>query len=432
MVGLLNFNKNTFIGKFFSVLSIDILVKASGFVLLPFFLRLMAQSEFGLYNYIISIVQTFSLVLNFGLYVALSKLYHSYTAQEQKGELLFTIFSSLLIFNIFFCALIYFFGLDDWLIKNLFDNVTDYTNYKAFIALALIVSVFTFMLTNFFYTTERIKQVRTYNVYRIVAINSLTLLALYVFQGNSVTIRLGFAYGIELILLFFFSSYFFKEVIAVYNKAMIRKSLKMGLPIMISAIFGIVVNFSDKFLLQKYGSLIDLSNYYLAFAFASIITLVFTSLQNVWLPIFMKERDIQRNFEKTKRLISKLFLIFLILSVCIWLLFDGLLWIGVIPQKYSDVVWILPLLLITQIFASLTPLFSNYLVYFEKTGLVSLSGLFVSIISIFLGLWLIPLWGVLGAAITTLVVNFVYLVIYYYLVLFLKDKHLVTNRNLSL
>ena len=432
MVGILKFKGNAFIGKFFSVLSIDILVKAAGFVLLPFFLRLMTQSEFGLYNYILSIVQTFSLVLNLGLYVSLSKLYHSYKVQRQKGELLFTIFSSLLVFNIFFCVIVYFSGVDDWLINILFDNSTDYRNYKAFIGFALVVSVFTFMLTNFFYTTEKIRQVRAYNVYRIVAINSLTLLALFLFEGNSVILRLRFTYGIELILLIVFSFYFFREVNVVYKKEMIQKSLKIGLPIMVSAIFGIVVNFSDKFLLQKYGSLIDLSNYYLAFSFASIIPLIFTSLQNVWIPVFMKEKDIQKNFEKTKRLISKLLLIFLILSVSIWLLFDALLWIGVIPLKYNDVIWILPLLLITQMFASLTPLFSNYLVYFEKTSLVSLSGFFVSVVSIFLGLWLIPMWGVLGAAITTLVANLIYLVIYYYLVLFLKEKYLVTNRNLSL
>ena len=432
MDGILKFKSNAFFGKFFSVLSIDILVKTAGFVLLPFFLRLMTQSEFGLYNYILSIVQTFSLVLNLGLYVSLSKLYHSYTVQRQKGELLFTIFSSLLVFNIFFCVIVYFSGVDDWLINILFDNSTDYRNYKAFIGFALVVSVFTFMLSNFFYTTEKIRQVRAYNVYRIVAINSITLLALFLFKGNSVTLRLGFTYGIELILLIFFSFYFFREVSVVYKKEMIQKSLKIGLPIMVSAIFGIVVNFSDKFLLQKYGSLIDLSNYYLAFSFASIIPLIFASLQNVWLPVFMKEKDIQKNFEKTKRLISKLLLIFLILSVSIWLLFDALLWIGVIPVKYNDVIWILPLLLITQVFASLTPLFSNYLVYFEKTSLVSLSGFFVSVVSIFLGLWLIPMWGVLGAAITTLVANLIYLVIYYYLVLFLKEKYLVTNRNLSL
>ena len=102
MVGILKFKKDAFVGKFFSVLSIDILVRATGFILLPFFLRLMTQSEFGLYSYILSIVQTFSLVLNLGLYVALSKLYHSYALQEQKGELLFTIFISLLVFNIFF------------------------------------------------------------------------------------------------------------------------------------------------------------------------------------------------------------------------------------------------------------------------------------------------------------------------------------------
>ena len=432
MVGILKFKRNAFIGKFFSVLSIDILVKAVGFILLPFFLRVMTQSEFGLYNYILSIVQTFSLVLNLGLYVSLSKLYHSYPLQQQKGELLFTIFSTLLASNIFFCVIIYFTGVDDWLISHLFDNSTGYRNYKAFIGFALVVSVFSFMLTSFFYTTEKIRQVRTYNLYRIVAINSLTLLALFLLVGNSVTLRLGFTYGIELVLLIGFSFYFFKEVKLVYKKEMIQKSLKIGLPIMVSAIFGIVVNFSDKFLLQKYGSLIDLSNYYLAFSFASIIPLIFTSIQNVWLPVFMKEKDIQKNFDKTKRLISKLLLIFLILSACIWLLFGALLWIGVIPVKYNDVVWILPLLLITQMFASLTPLFSNYLVYFEKTGLVSLSGFFVSIISVLLGVWLIPLWGVLGAAITTLIVNVIYLVIYYYLVLFLKDKHLAINRNLSL
>jgi O-antigen/teichoic acid export membrane protein len=429
-MGILDIKNNALFTRFFSVLGIDILVKASGFFLLPLFLRLMTQSEFGLYNYIISIVQTFSLVLNLGLYVAQSKLYHNYTVKEQKGQLLFTINITLFAVNVLMCVIILVFGLDDWLVKNLFDNKADYKFYKAFIMLALLVSVFTFTLTNYFYTTEKIKQVKGYNLCRIILINTVSLLALFIIKENAVSIRLGFTYGVEFILLLVFSSYIIKEMVAVFNRDMMWKSLKLGIPIMVSAVFGIVVNFSDKFLLQRYGSLVDLSNYYLAFSFASIIPLIFSSVQNVWLPVFLQEKDVQRNFEKTKKLLSKLLFFFLILSLAVWVLFNLLLWIHVIPVKYDNVIWILPILLITQIFSSLTPIFSNYLVYFEKTSLVSLSGLMVSVVSICLGLWFIPLWGVLGAALTTLIINFIYLAIYYYLVLFLKTKHLALNKNL--
>jgi O-antigen/teichoic acid export membrane protein len=228
-------------------------------------------------------------------------------------------------------------------------------------------------------------------------------------------------------MLFIFSNFYVRSLVFVFNKNMLKKSLKIGLPIMISAVFGIVVNFSDKFLLQRYGTMVDLSNYYLAFSFASIIPLIFSSVQNVWLPLFMKERDIQQNFRRTQKLLVKLVLVFVVLSLAIWLLFDVLLWTKIIPIKYNAVVWILPILLLTQIFAALTPLFSNYLIFFEKTNLVIISGLFIVLISIFLGLWIIPLWGILGAAITTLVVNFLYLAVYYYVVLFLKEKYSVTS-----
>src|SRR6188472_933392 len=100
MLEIQNLKKHGLISRFFSVLSIDILVKASGFLLLPFFLRLMSQSEFGLYNYILSIVQTFSLVLNLGLYIPQSKLYHTYKSQDQRGQLLFTIYITLIVANV--------------------------------------------------------------------------------------------------------------------------------------------------------------------------------------------------------------------------------------------------------------------------------------------------------------------------------------------
>ena len=388
-----SYTKNGLIHRFATILGVDILVKASAFILLPVFLRLMKQDEFGLYSYLISIIQTFSLVLNFGLYIPLSKLYHTKTSPDARGELLFTITSTLIILILVFSVPVILFNLDIKIISFLFDNHIHYNQFRGLIWASLLISVFTFILTNFLYTSERIKEVKRYNLCRIILINVVSIIGLLLFKSNPVLIRLLFTYLIEFVLLILFGTTLVKQLNIHFNRALMLKSLKMGLPIMISAIFGIAVNFSDKFLLQHYGSLKDLSNYYLAFSFAGILSLIYASLQNVWLPVFLKEKDLETNFVKTKKLISKLFLFFFILSIFIWCLFFILISIRVIPIKYNSVLWVLPVLLITQILVSITSLFSNYFIYFEKTVVVSIAGLVISFISISLGLLLIPKWG---------------------------------------
>ena len=70
------YRNNLLLKRLTTILGIDILVKASGFILLPIYLRLMTQEEYGLYNYLLSIITTFAVVLNFALYIPLSKFYH--------------------------------------------------------------------------------------------------------------------------------------------------------------------------------------------------------------------------------------------------------------------------------------------------------------------------------------------------------------------
>lgn len=417
---------NEFLRRFASILSVDILVKASGILLLPLFLRLMTQNEFGTYNYLVSICQTFSLVLNLGLYIPQSKLYHNYPGREERGSLLFTIFAVLTGFLFLITIIAFFTGMDDVIISVLFEKEPD-SQYKPVLAFALLVTIYSYMLSNYFYTSEKLHLIRRYNIYRIVLVNLLALLALYVLPGDTVIVRMIVTYGVEFLLLGVFFYFLFRELVPRLNQRMMKKSLAMGLPIMVSAIFGIVVNFSDKFLLQKYGKMSDLSNYFLAFSFASVIPLVFASLQNVWLPIFMKERDLKRNMEKSGELVNKLLLVFTIISLLVWVLFAMLLWTGIISAEYSMVIWILPILLLTQIIVSITNFYGNYLVYFEQTKLVSYAGMLVSMLSVAFGLWLIPRYGVLGASLTTFTVNLVYLIIYYLLVIRIARYRLLTS-----
>jgi O-antigen/teichoic acid export membrane protein len=206
---------------------------------------------------------------------------------------------------------------------------------------------------------------------------------------------------------------------------MASRALILGLPVMLSSGFGIVINFSDKFFLEKYVSLSDLSTYYLGISCASIIPLIFTSFQNAWLPIFLKEKDLQRNIAKTRKMMLQLALVFLVISILVYLFVVTLFKLNVFAEKYSQTVYVLPILLISQIIAALVPLYTNYLVYFEKTHIASFTGIVICLLTIGLSLLLIPRYGVYGAATVSLTCNICYFVIYYFIIRMFKRSYLL-------
>ena len=415
--------------RLFAVLSIDILVKLSGILLLPVYLRLMTQEEYGLYGYLLSIILTFSVVLNFGLYIPLSKFYHDLDNVKERGQLLYTIFCLLAGFLICLIFPVYFFKWDYFLVKILFKNQINYSNYRGSVLLALIVSICNFMLTNYFFTSEKIKHLRQYNIFRIICINLFTLTFLYILaHKDKVRTRLESTYLVELVLFLVFMFVYIKEANTKFNRKIAFTGLKLAIPVMLSAVFGIVINFSDKFFLEKYGSFKELSYYYLAISCASVIPLIFTSFQNAWLPLFLKEKDLKKNVSKTNKLIFRLLIIFSILSVCILIFVKVILVLGIIQSKYQETLYILPLLLISQTISALVPLYTNYLVYFEKTHIVSITGLIMCCISLSLSLLLIPRFGVYGAGTVSILSNAFYFLIYYFIIrMYIQKKTILAQ-----
>jgi len=421
------YKESILLKRLLAVLSVDILVKLSGFLLLPVFLRLMTQEQYGLYNYILSIILTFAVVLNFGLYIPLSKFYHDDTDPAKRGELLFTV--SALLVTILSLLLIpaYLFHWDYAIIHFLFKNNIDYDSYRIGILLALVMTVLNFMLTNYFYVTEKIRKLQQYNIARILIINIASLAMLFLLKGaGAVQVRLITTYLAELLLFLLFSIFFIKESGRRFNRSLVGSGLKLALPVMVSAIFGIVINFGDKFFLEKNGSFENMSYYYLAASCASVIPLIFTSFQNAWLPLFLKEKDIRRNVARTNKLLLRIFAVFTALSLLIILFIKIVIVLGIIQQKYEQTLYILPIILVSQIFSAMVPLYTNYLIYFEKTYVTSLTGLLLCIVSLSLSMLLIPRFGVYGAATVSLLSNLTYLCLYYFIIRSFTKK-LLTN-----
>jgi O-antigen/teichoic acid export membrane protein len=235
-------------------------------------------------------------------------------------------------------------------------------------------------------------------------------------------VRLKFTYLLELSFLFVFGPIYIKAWRRKFNKTLAKKSLTLAVPVMLSAVLGLVLNFSDKFFLEKYGNFKDLAVYNLGFALAGIIPMMFMTFQNIWLPHFFKEKNLQLNKEKTFKIIIKIAVFFFLLSLLIILAFKLLLIFHIIDMKYGRVLYLLPILLLTQIFSAVTPLYSNYIVFFEKTFIALFIGVPLAVGSIFLNLWLIPKYGLYGAAFSSFLINLSYLIAYYFIVTHLIKK----------
>src|ERR1700761_7682151 len=110
--GWKRFRDSDVLRRLLTVVSLDIFVKASAVVLLPVYLRLMTQDEYGLFNYILSIIYAVAMLLNLGLYIPQSRLYHDYPAPHERARLIASI-HILLVGGLLILVLpVYLFGLD--------------------------------------------------------------------------------------------------------------------------------------------------------------------------------------------------------------------------------------------------------------------------------------------------------------------------------
>jgi O-antigen/teichoic acid export membrane protein len=421
---------NDLFKRFVSVLSIDVAFRLSGILLLPVFLLLMSQKEYGLYNYILTLVTNVSVIICFGLYVSQSKYFNDATSAETKGKVLFNIFLAVSLLTTLILLLLYSFGLDYTLIRFFFKNDINYDLYRWPILLAIIVSAFSLMLTNFFITSEKIKHFRWFNIVRLVLVNSLALAGLYFFALDKINGRLLYTYITEMAILCFFMIFYLKEMLPQIDWSIMKRSLKLGLPVMIAAIWSVMANNSEKFVLEKTGSGgVDLSYYYLAFSISNVIYMICVAIQNVWLPTFLKEKDLSKNIAQTKKLLLSLFFILLFVSALIFAGFYIVIVIGIIDKSYMPALYILPIMLLAQVLSGLLQLYANYFIYLEKTQWGLLISIFTSVVGLGLSYLMIPSWTIFGASLTFLGVQLTYLVLYYFVINWRIKKHLSLANN---
>jgi O-antigen/teichoic acid export membrane protein len=235
-------------------------------------------------------------------------------------------------------------------------------------------------------------------------------------SGDLALIRIKYAYAIELLLLICFSTFYISKMEVNFDRSIARQTLKISLPIVASALLGLLINLSDRYFIEKYGSLKDLSIYNLAIVISGVVPFVFASFQNIWLPHFLKEKDMRANMLRSKRVVMRLGFLFIGLSIATMIVLKFTLLVGIVDSRYESVMPLLPIVLLTNVVMSLSPMYSNHLIYLNRLYLVVVVGVPIAILSVVLNVWLVPSFNIYGAAIASLVSSLCYLIAYAFLV----------------
>jgi O-antigen/teichoic acid export membrane protein len=406
------YRQNPNFTRMLTFLSMDILARISGFLLLPIYLRLMTQEEYGLYNYILNVVNSFSVVLNFGLYVSQSKYYSDAHQSDKRRVVLFNILFLMTALLAVVIVPVYVFGGDYNLVRFLFKGDFGYPRLRGAMVLATVVTVYTVILSNYFVTAEKADLFRKYNLFRLVVINSVVLACLYYFKSEKIHVRLLYTYLCELLALLVFFFYYTREMIPKLDFRLMKGFLKLGTPVMFTAIWGMISNYSDKFFLEKFGTAKDLSYYYMAFSISNVLYVICMAVHNSWLPTFLKEKDVHANLRKTNKILYLMGGGLLILGVFLMVGLYVALHTGIISVKYTPALYVLPFLIVSQVIGGMVLLSSNFMVYFEKTHFSLFIGLIISVVGLAASSFLVPRWGVFGAAIGYMVVQFAHLFLF--------------------
>lgn len=423
-----NILSNGLIKSYFKIFSVDVMVKGASIVLLPVYLKLMTQEEFGLYGYLTAIIGTFSLVFNLGIYVAQSKLYHEYP-KEKRGAVLFTLNTILLVFiSLLFTALLIF-DLDQKAVNFLLKTDLDYSRYRLPVLLGVICAVYSLMLTNYFLTSDKIDKVQIFNISRIVFVNVTVIAILFFAPADDQTLlRLKYSFLVELLIIISFGVLYLKQMSSAFDTEVAVKAFKISMPVVASAIIGLLINLSDRYFIEKFGTLRDLSIYNVALTIAGVVPFVFSSFQNIWLPHFLKEKDVERNRARSRKVVVRLLIGFTVLSAMILIALKLMLLWNIVDVKYQEVLLLLPFVLATSIVTSLTTMFSNHLIYMNKLYMIIVVGLPVSVVAVWLNVILVPRFNIYGAALSAFIVNLCFLLSYILIVeqIYKRNKTIVS------
>ena len=191
-----------------------------------------------------------------------------------------------------------------------------------------------------------------------------------------------------------------------------RYALGMGLPLIPHILAGYILNHSDRIMITNICGEEYTALYSITYTCSAVVSMLFNSLNEAWVPWFNDKYYFHRE-NTIKRVTTIYYLLFFVMTLGMMLVGPELLMI-LGGRSYMPALAIMPVVMASCFFQFTNAFFVNIETYEKKTFYTSIGTLLAALINIGLNAWLLPKWGYVAAAYTTLI-GFVFLFIYHYI-----------------
>lgn len=383
-----------------------VLLKGISFITVPIFTRIMDTDQYGIYSVYLTWCEIFTIIGTFGFescaYMSVLTKFEGKDRDEAEASLLelsFLLTTVLLIVFTFFgktistlvglpqnilmlmCVQIYFVpAVNFWSVKNRFQY-----KYKSLVFVSVSMAILNAVLgvlfiTNFFMQDQALG--------RVISI---------------VLVQAGYGVALSKLLL--------KGKNIRFSTKYWKWAMQLHIPLLPHTLSLKVLAGADKIMINTMISATATALYSVSYSVAVVVNLIKTSIIDAIRPwMYTCLRD--NKTENVKNVMNGL-LVFVSALTLVFVAFAPEVIRIVAPESYYEAIYCMPPVMISSFFTFLYSTFSIIEMYFEETKKVMVASIAAALLNVVLNALLIPVYGYIAAAFTTLIC-YIFLAVFHY------------------
>ncbi|MGD0756173.1 MAG: polysaccharide biosynthesis C-terminal domain-containing protein [Bacteroidales bacterium] len=391
----------------------NVAVKIVGLILIPLYTdpKFFSTDQFG----VLGILEISALVLTSmlasGLPQSLTRWFWDKEYKDNQKGIFFMSFSTQVIVSLIFCLTLI--PVSRSLSMVLFSK-PDWARVITLVILASAIQSVNNVINTLMRLQSRSVLYSVTNLFKLVSVLSLTLYFILSKKMGLEGIYLAQAIGNGIVVLLLLG-YTLKNSRVFFDKIIFKSMNAYGFPLLLANISAALFTVIDRFSLTSLTVLKSVALYNLAFKISSVLKLVLADSMKLALgPMMIKRMDSPDN----KRFYSKVLLYssyaLMIGIVGISLFSFEIVKVIATSRAYWDAVVIIPVLSMSIFFANMKEVTVYGLHIAKKTRIIGIIVVFSTVLSLVLNFLLIPVWDITGAAVATLLSQFIYWYACYY------------------
>lgn len=388
-----------------------ILGRFLGFLLTPFYTHVLAdKAEMGIFNNYYAVIAFLNVIFIYGMDAAFMK-YSSLNTGETKKKIFSTSFITVIASSLFFALIL--FAVQNPFIKFLeipqkFFVLDPQRFYRFFYYLILILILDTITLIPFAYLrlerkSKKFAVIRLVNIAVNLVLNLVFFLKLH-WGMESIFVANLIASLLNLVLLM---PDIIKNLEFSIEKNFLKKMLLFGIPYLPASVSATMVQVIDRPLVEKLTNYETLGVYSASYKLGTLMMLVVMMFQFAWQPFFLTNAK-EKN---AKDIFSKVLTLFVLFTSLLWIFISlfiddivkmKILGYSLYQARYHEGLVIVPIVLLGYLFNGIYYNFQAGIYIEEKTKYFPIVTGTGAIVNVIVNLLLIPVWGIMGAAVATL------------------------------